>query len=311
MVRANRQPVSPNNPLLAWQETFSNLVEAQLDSYRDARDASQEMNFHAVYGALSTLTGAQAPEIQQSDTQQLDKELTDHLRKSLSQGGGTEALVRILFLLGQKSGKFSKDRVEQLAEQSRNLIKEHNIDLDSIREIIDQQALLVFAHPVESLETLPLLLISDAKRKVLLDNVAHLVPELLTAEGPVADLWRQLHQLFEQPIPAPVQPHLSTPSDSAATPDSLVLVEEKATEAKTSAGKLKEPEKPETHTATAIQQELPVATPQVDPPASDDKKAAEVKDVVKKPTKPKARKKVAKQQKQPAAAQASKDNKEK
>ncbi|QEY59225.1 DUF3141 domain-containing protein [Pseudomonas sp. C27(2019)] len=62
LLRTYRQPVSTDNPLLAWQQTFSNLIEAQLNAYRDVRDASQVMSFHAIYGGLSTLTGAQRPD---------------------------------------------------------------------------------------------------------------------------------------------------------------------------------------------------------------------------------------------------------
>ncbi len=202
LVRANRQQVSSNNPLLAWQETFSSLVEAQLNGFGDVSDAAQEMSFHAMYGGLSTLTGAQIPETQKRYIQQQDLNVTEHLRKSLTQGGGVEALSRILLLLGHQSGKFSKERVEQLAEKSRALMKEFDIEFSNIHEIIDHQGLLVFALPEESLATLPLLLVENDRRKVLLDTVMRLVPELLTAEGAVGELWRELHQLFEQPMPA-------------------------------------------------------------------------------------------------------------
>lgn len=212
VVRANRRPVSSNNPLLAWQETFSNLVEAQLNSFRDVRDAWQEMKFHAVYGGLATLTGMQKPDTQQEYAQLQDQSVTEQLRQTLTQGSGLEALSRILLLLGHESGKFSKDRVQQLAEKSRSLIKASGMAFGNIREIIDQQGLLVFALPAESLATLPQLLVENEKRKVLLDTVIELVPELLTAEGGVGELWRQLHKLLEQPIPAFFQPKLSASS---------------------------------------------------------------------------------------------------
>ena len=92
--------------------------------------------------------------------------------------------------------------MEQLAEKSRALMKEFDIEFSNIHEIIDHQGLLVFALPEESLATLPLLLVENDRRKVLLDTVMRLVPELLTAEGAVGELWRELHQLFEQPMPA-------------------------------------------------------------------------------------------------------------
>ncbi len=301
VVRANRQSASLSNPLLVWQETFSNLIEAQLDNYRAIRDTSQEINFHAIYGGLSALTSVQTADAQQNDIQQQDEDLTEHLRESLSQGGGTEALVRILFLLSQKSGKFSKDRVDLLAEQSRHLIKKHDIDVDSIDDIIDLQGQLAFALPVESLETLPLLLISDAKRKELLDNIAHLVPELLTTDGAVGELWHQLLQLFEQPESALTQPKLAAaPSNAGDRPatELSASAEKKTTQATIAAEKTTDSAKTKAHPTAAKQQDLPITAPQIDDSAfSDEKRVTEVKTAVRKPAKFKARKTVTKQQK--------------
>ena len=289
LVRENRKQVSPNNPLLAWQETFSNLVEAQLNSYRDMRDASQEMKFHAVYGALSTLTGAQAPDTQQDSIEQQDQNVTERLRDSLAQGSGVEALSRILLLLGHQSGKFSKDRVEQLAEKSRTLIKEFDVDLGNIREIIDQQGLLVFALPAESLDTLPQLLVDNDKRKVLLDTVMRLVPELLTAEGAVGELWRKLHQLFEQPMPAFVQPKLSAAADSAADIASSQpsdLSEKKTTAIKAAVQQPVNSTNPEATKAQAKQEVQPVAAAKTDSAAAEKEKAAEAKVTLEQPAEP-------------------------
>ncbi len=318
VLRSNRKPVSPNNPLLAWQETFSNLVEAQLNGYRDVRDASQEMKFHSVYGALSTLTGAQAPATQQDSIVQEDQNVIEHLRGSLTQGGGVEALSRILLLLGHQSGKFSKDRVEQLAEKSRGLIKEFDIDLRGIRGIIDQQGLLVFALPEESLATLPLLLVDDQSRKALLSTVMHLVPELLTAEGAVGELWRQLHQLFEQPVPALVQPKLSAAAESAdatAQPNTagaavkkagpVKAAAKKSTPVKAEAKKPAQAAKPKAAKTVAKPQEKPAATAPAESPKADKEKTAPVKAPTKKPApaaKPKAAKTGATPQQAPVAA---------
>lgn len=306
LLRANRQPVSLNNPLLAWQETLSNVVEGQLDSFRDVRDASQEMQFHAVYGGLSALTGAQAPETQQGSIVQQDQDVIEHLRGSLTQGGGVEALSRILLLLGHQSGKFSKDRVEQLAEKSRRLIKEFDMDLRNIRDIIDQQGLLVFALPEESLKTLPQLLVNDESRKTLLSTVMRLVPELLTAEGAVGELWRQLHQLFEQPVPAVVQPKLSAATesaDAAAQPKAADAVAKKPSPGKTALNKPTQAAKPKAAKTAAKPQKSQASS---DSPKADQAKGVPAKAAEQKPaqaTKSKAAK-VATKPKQSLAATA-------
>lgn len=200
LTRENRRLAPADNPLFAWQEWFSSQVEAALDTYRDIRDAAQEMTFHAFYGGLSTLTGGKLPRSQEERVQQRDKALVDRLHDALPRGGSLEGLARILFLLGHVSGKIGKERIEQLARQSRTLIKQFDIDPLTLRETIHLQGLLVFAHPEESLKTLPLL-IPIEERQRLLDAVVHLVPELLVAEGPIGELWRELHCVLECPLP--------------------------------------------------------------------------------------------------------------
>ncbi len=306
LLRANRQPVSPSNPLLAWQETLSNLVAAQLDSFRDVRDASQEMQFHAVYGGLSILTGAQKPETQQGVIKQQDQDVTEHLRGSLTQGGGVEALSRILLLLGHQSGKFSKDRVEQLAEKCRSLIKEFEVDLRDIRSIIDQQGLLVFALPEESLKTLPQLLVADESRKTLLDTVMRLVPELLTAEGAIGELWRQLHQLFEQPMPAFVQPKLSATTDrvdAATPPKAAEAVIKKPRPVKTALKKSAPTAKPKSVKTVAAPQKKPAMAATAESLKADQVKATPAKAAEQKPA-PAAKAKTAKAATKPQQAPA-------
>ena len=206
LTRTNRRPASPNNPLLAWQEVFSSVIEAQLDGYRDIRDASQELLFHSFYGGLSTLTGGQAPRSQQSHIEQRDKALIEHLHDSLLQGGEREALIRIFCLLARASGRFGKERIEELAQRARTLSQQLGIDPLAVRDSVRLQDLLVFAHPEESLNTLPLLLAKASQREVVLTAATHLVPELLYAEGAVGDLWRRLHDLLEHPLPDFAQP---------------------------------------------------------------------------------------------------------
>ena len=61
-VRKNRQPVSPDNVLWQAQERIGKAIESSLDAYRDMRDRSSEMLFHAVYGSplLQSLVGLKA-----------------------------------------------------------------------------------------------------------------------------------------------------------------------------------------------------------------------------------------------------------
>ena len=290
VVNANRKPVSPNNPLLVLQQNFSNLVEAQFNTFRDMRDASQEMKFHSVYGALATLTGMQKPVTEQSDSLIQDHNTTEDLRGSLTEGSGVEAFIRILLLIGHKSRKFSRDRVKLLSEKGRSLMENFDMDFSNIRQVIDHQSLLVFALPAESLATLPQLLVDNEKRKVVLASAIELLPELLTAEGEMGELWRTLHELFEQPMPAFFQSELS-----ASSVDIDVAVESNepaATLAKVVEAEVAQPVKPKTAKAAAEHTVKSADAPKT--VAADKKETAAVQAPINKPSEP---------VKQPAAQQ--------
>ncbi|HBO2781260.1 DUF3141 domain-containing protein [Pseudomonas aeruginosa] len=226
LTRANRRPASPDNPLFAWQDTVSSTVQALLDGYRDVRDSAQEMLFHSIYGGLSTLTGGQAPQPLQGHIEQRDKALIDHLQDSLLQGGEQGAFVRILCLLAHASGRFGKERIEQLAQQARALAQQLGIDPTAIRESVRLQDLLVFALPEESLSSLPLLVPEAKQREAVLSAAIQLVPELLYADGAVGELWRRLHDLLEHHLPTfaqPSLPHIAVSSDSDQSQATLSL----------------------------------------------------------------------------------------
>ncbi|EPM0509123.1 DUF3141 domain-containing protein [Pseudomonas putida] len=196
LIRENRRPSAQDNPLLAWQQGFSRLLEAQLDTYRDGRDAGQELLFHSVYGGLSTLTGGKQPATLEDRAPQWDKTLTTRLLDELPHGSSLEGLIRILFLVGQSDPRVSKERIEQLVHQGRALIEALNVDPVRLHNSYNLQGLLTFAHPKESLETLPLL-IPVPERQHVLDATLYLLPELTDGAGPAAAQWRELHRVLK------------------------------------------------------------------------------------------------------------------
>ncbi|MBB3104893.1 DUF3141 domain-containing protein [Azomonas macrocytogenes] len=282
-VRTNRTPVAGNNPLLAWQALFSDLVETQLDTYRDTRDAVQEMAFHAFYGGLSTLTGGQRLQDSQNRIRLQDKVVVERLQEALPHGGRLEAVARILFLLERYSNKISKERIEYLIQQSRALVQQFAIDPLLLRDTIRLQSLLVFAHPEESLSTLPHLLPDTESRQRVLNRVVQLVPELRTAQGVVGEFWRDLHSLLDQPPPGFALPALTfagqeTPalpspqavrpepaSATAASPEAPESVTPEASPATTENLASSAPITPEPVSVPAAELEIPAPEPEPEP----------------------------------------------
>ena len=107
-VRAHRQPVSPDNPLLAMQEAVSGAITAGLNGWRDWRDTVQETTFDLVYGSplVQALTGQAIgdttpprphPGISPEHCEYVRCE-TRKMDEDMQRGGLVEAAVRALFL---------------------------------------------------------------------------------------------------------------------------------------------------------------------------------------------------------------------
>ncbi len=200
-VSSDRHPARKDNPLLAWQALFSNQMQDALNAYRDVRDATQELCFYGIYGALSALTSNKPVRNLQAHADQLDQALIERLQDALPHGGPLEALVRILFLLGRDSDKAGKESIEKLIQQVHLLVQDYSNEPTALREAIRLQNLLVFAHPQESLRSLPLLLPEAKERQQVLTAVGQLMPELLATVGAEGEFWRELHALLEVPLP--------------------------------------------------------------------------------------------------------------
>ncbi|WP_285436730.1 DUF3141 domain-containing protein [Pseudomonas sp. fls2-241-R2A-110] len=199
-VRKDRHPTSPDNPLLAWQALFSNQVQDALNSYRDLRDAAQEMCFYGVYGVLDSLAGTAPGRNLQAHAEQHDKALIERLQDALPLGGLMEALIRILFLLERDSDEPGKQGVDKLIQQLQVLLQDHSAKPLDLRDTLNLQKLLVATHPQASLLSVPLLLTEVEERQQVLAAVANLLPHLLT-RGASHPVWCELHSLLDVSMP--------------------------------------------------------------------------------------------------------------
>jgi len=200
--RRQRRPAEDDNPLLAWQDFFSDCVEHSLDTFRDFRDASQEMLFHMFYGGLSTLIGTQRPKGPAISPDEVDRVLLERLRETLPHGGSREAAIRTLLLLARANGKLGKEVLENIVKDYRRRANEDPQipDITIMREITRLQNLLVFAYPEESLLSLPELLPDPSERRRILAEVMHIEPDWQRSDGPVGETWRQLFEVLELPV---------------------------------------------------------------------------------------------------------------
>ena len=129
-------------------------------------------------------------------------------------------------MLGRDNDKAGKESIEKLIQQVHLLVQDYSHEPAALREAIRLQNLLVFAHPQESLRTLPLLLPEAKERQQVLTAVGQLIPELLATTGAKDEFWRELHALLEVPLPGlrltqPPGETVVIPQDTPADPSPL------------------------------------------------------------------------------------------
>ena len=116
-VRANRKPVSADNPLLAMEKQASSWITSALESWGEIRDSMTEAFFLTTYGSplLQAMVGLGAPGDQTPHRIERDlvreasaAELRLGLDQKFEQGGVEEAVLRALIYVRRPEGGFDE-----------------------------------------------------------------------------------------------------------------------------------------------------------------------------------------------------------
>jgi hypothetical protein len=181
-MRANRRPVSPDNPFLAMEKAMSKQVEDGLKRYGEARDRMSELTFNALYTApwLQAALGlrsadAQAPAVRARDEahEALVAQKVEALRARIDQGGLREGVARIVVYVGGAEGSVDT-RGFRMAERVR---QEHfaaelpELPPTERREFIKEQFFMLLLDEARALAALPKLLATEEERRKVLEAV--------------------------------------------------------------------------------------------------------------------------------------------
>ena len=172
--RANRRPVSADNPFLAMQEAVSQQIVQALDAYSDARDWWTETFFMTVYGSpmVQAMVGLRSDDAaprrgigrdvtREAAVHKLAAELEAHVER----GGLCEAVVRALLYVGLGSPQPAVD--ERAFAVLRRIRAEHPesglLSLAQFKELVKEQYLMLRIDQERAIAALPKLLPADAK----------------------------------------------------------------------------------------------------------------------------------------------------
>jgi len=178
-VRAERSPVSAQNPYLAMQQQFSKSMVDALNLFRDLRDDQVERVFHAIYGSplvqaacgISPYDGAPRPRpgITPSVLAAAEAEKR-RLKTRVGEGDVVDAAARILVYIGKAQRGADKLTFDTLR---RLLLAHPNVSPTAFKAAVREQWAILAVDERAAIEALPQLLPADDKeRRALSDFIS-------------------------------------------------------------------------------------------------------------------------------------------
>lgn len=199
-----RQLAPADNPFVRTENVLAALFEQSIDFMRDVRDAMYENMFFSIWATPWAATFG-APNLP-GRTLKNEAELralpeVQSALHHISEGGFTEAVIRMLILLADSRGEVRRDRLERASAVLTQDEPFRSLSTDERRQIIDEQTLVVQFEREAAIQTLPDLLKTSEDRK-LAAEVAQFVPGSIEEMSPntLEMLQRFRHVLKLPPI---------------------------------------------------------------------------------------------------------------
>jgi hypothetical protein len=193
VVRADRRPVSPDNPFLASERMVSDIIANGLEAWGKARDLIQEQIFLNTYSSpwLQALVGLRADGL--SPTRRAERDLAReaianqtaaYLEQRIDEGGLLEAAVRALIYVRLPEGKVDERGFAALKQISAELPPAKRVGFARFKEIVKAQYLILLLDAERAIGVLPKLLPDDRRQ---CEEALALVRRVLAARGALSD----------------------------------------------------------------------------------------------------------------------------
>ena len=202
-VRQQRQPVSPDNPLLQIQAMVSEGIIAALDGWRDLRDRSMEQIFLAIYSAplLQALVGLRAsdepprrrPGLEPEELTFIQQRIAE-LKARVAEGGLPEAAIRSLVYIGMAGAGVDERAFNEL----RQIRAGHTtMTLEEFKRVLREQFFALLLDRDAALAAIPKMLPADAAaRAEMLAAIRAVVTAIGEPTGERAERLARIEKLF-------------------------------------------------------------------------------------------------------------------
>jgi len=150
-VKKNRKPISPDNPLVEMEKSFSKIISDSLNLYRDIRDQTQEFWFKSIYGNPWILSCFKE---QPADKNEKEDVCEERWLEEIDKGGFAEGVVRIMLIIAHADEglhrRVLKAYNDVVASDRRlKVLKE-----EEFKQIIRQQSCILDADEKKALKAL-------------------------------------------------------------------------------------------------------------------------------------------------------------
>ncbi len=163
-VRANRRPVSPDNPFVKVERDVSGQIEQGLDQYRDVRDDMSERMFKAIYespwlaaavGVEPGTLGRRGPQSATWEQEELKRLKRQELEAHIEQGTLLDAWARLLIYV-RPEGSAVDERPFNMVRRMIEELKPENVpSLAALKAAVKQQAFVLALDEERAIAALP------------------------------------------------------------------------------------------------------------------------------------------------------------
>ena len=194
-----RKKAGKNNPFLTGEKIIGEIVETQLNLYRNFRDAMTETLFFSIYTSplvksMISPNNENIPKRRDVDVREMP-ELHSALSK-IETGGVAEGVVRILHLLNSARGYVRRTRLERelIALSHSSLFP--SMAHEDIVKLVHQQSLIVDFEPKRAMDTLCILLNTSDKQKKAMKVVMDIAGPLETMHPFALKMYGQIDEML-------------------------------------------------------------------------------------------------------------------
>jgi pimeloyl-ACP methyl ester carboxylesterase len=163
-VRANRRPVSQDNPFVKVERDVSDKIEQALDHYRDVRDDMSERMFKAIYespwlaaavGVEAGSLGRRGPQSTTWEQEELKRLKRKELESHIEEGTLLDAWARLIIYV-RPEGNVVDERPFNMVRRMIEELKPENVpSLAALKAAIKQQAFVLALDEERAIAALP------------------------------------------------------------------------------------------------------------------------------------------------------------